>query len=447
MNKLQAKRADLLERVTTSALDEQAVVSHMMQRPGDIDLITTIIRGDDFHDIALRRLFELLVSMFATGELSPAGNNDGIIASRLSSSGLMDELGGPRAFAKLLEIPPNHPRYHAREVQNRSNARKMLTCLEMAEDAILSGVDCQDAVADLLAQSEAIQARQADDTKSVHQLMQEELQRLQTWRPPDVMSGLPKVDSVFGGFVGGEVVTVCAQTSGGKSAFALQAAQHNGMKGRPVLFISLEMRESEKIKRLWRGGAGLAGVRFGRAELTEKQRRAVEVETARNANNRLHICYMPTPTWRDIETKVRRFRAQHGLSLVILDYIGLVHKSDPRQTVQEKTGEITSGMKRLAGQLDCVAMQLVQLNREGMKNKHVELHNMADSSSVERDSDIVLAIQQPNEVDNGEREILVLKNRNGERVRMTNFMFDGSRMMFEESVAYTPWDGGRVSDR
>ena len=207
------------------------------------------------------------------------------------------------------------------------------------------------------------------------------------------------------------------------------------------------MRESEKIRRLWRRGAGLAGVRFGREQLDAEKRRAVEAETARNASNQLHICYMATPTWRDIETKVRQFRAQHGLSLVVVDYIGLVHKSDPRQTVQEKTAEITSGMKRLAGQLDCVAMQLVQLNREGMKNKNIELHNMADSSSVERDSDIVLAIQQPNEADNGEREILVLKNRNGERVRMTNFMFDGSTMMFNEQLAVSLFNDGKVSRR
>jgi len=431
MNSFQSGKQSAFEEIAINEDAEQGVVSHMMHRPADIDLLSSIVRADDFHDVSLRRLFEMLVGMFSAGELIAGQDNIGVIATRLASSGLRKELGS-ELLLKLIDTPPVNGRHHALEVQRRANVRRLLQATESAKAAILNRADYQETIADLQATIAAIEARQADSTKSVHQLMQEELKRLDDWKPPQIMSGLEKVDSVFGGFVGGEVITVCAATSGGKSAFALQMGNHNGLKGRPVLFISLEMREAEKIKRLWRRGRGLAGVKFGRQKLNDEQLAAVQQETNLNANNRMHIAYMPTPTWRDIEAKVRAFRANHGLALVVIDYIGLVHKSDSRQTVQEKISEITSGMKRLAGQLDCVAMQLVQLNREGMKAKAVELHNMADSSSVERDSDIVLAINQTEEVDNGQREILVLKNRNGRRFRMTNFAFDGATMLFQE---------------
>lgn len=422
------------EEVAVNESAEKGLVSHMLQRASDIDMITTICRADDIHDPSLRRLFELLVQMFQSGDLHGSKLDDGIIATRMASYGMGKEFGS--LVYELLQIPPVHARQHALEVQKRSSIRKLLQSLEATQDAILCGVDYQEAVGDFTATIDAIQARQADDTKSVHELMLEELQNLQTWRQPDVMSGLPKVDDVFGGFLGGELVTVCAPTSGGKSAFALQVSQHNGMRGRPVLYVTLEMRENEKIRRLWRQGVGLAGVKFGRQELTAEQVKSAKDETNRNANNGLHVCYMATPTWRDVETKIRAFRANHGLSMFVVDYVGLVHKSDPRQTVHEKTSEITSGMKRLAGQLNCVALAVVQVNREGMKSKAVELHNLADCSSVERDSDIVLGINQPNDVDNGEREIAVLKNRSGEKFRLKGFEFDGSRMIFSERMFY-----------
>lgn len=424
-----------IEAVAINEQAELAVVSHMMQLPGDIDQLSTIIRGEDFHDPTLRRLFELLQGMFSAGELLHGRDNAGIIATRLKSSGLLAEMG-TQTFGKLLEIPPSYLKYHALEVQKRANIRRLLMSLENTHAAIAGGGDPTEAVKDFTATLEAIESRQSSDVRNVYQLMREELDNLQDWRPPDIMTGLMKVDGVFGGWVPGELVTVCARTSGGKSAFALQVAQHNGLRGRPVLYLSLEMRENEKVRRLWRQGAGLAGVKFGRQELTHDQLQAAHAETERNACNNLHIAYMSTPTWRQIEIKVRQFRAQHGLSMVVVDYIGLIHPSDPRKQTRETVSEITAGMKRLAGELQCVVMGVVQLNREGMREDKVQLHYLADSSSVERDSDIVLGINKTNEVDNGERDIVILKNRSGERYLLKGFEFDGSRMTFQERVFY-----------
>jgi replicative DNA helicase len=438
MNVPQTKQRRRLEDIATNQHAELAIVGHMMRKPSDIDLICSIIRPDDFFDAGFQKIFSMLASMFSCGELG-GQSDDALIASRFQASGILKEIGSD-TFCKLLEVPLTNVRLQALEIQKRSNIRKLLRSLEMTQEAILSGIEYGDALSDLRAVQDAIESRQADDTKSVYQLMLEEMDRLKDWRPPDVMSGLPKIDELFGGFLGGELITVAACTGGGKSAFSLQLAQHNGMKGRPVLYVTMEMKESEKIKRLWLRGAGLEGVRFGRKKLTEEQTAATKVETERNAGNRQHIVYMPSPHLRDMETKIRAFRANHGLSLVVVDYISLIQKSDYRQTTQEKITEVTGTLKRLAGQLDCVVIALAQVNREALRTRRIELFNLADCASIERDSDIVLAINQPNEVDNGEREVAVLKNRSGEQYLLKGFEFIGSRMLFQERMFYE-WGG------
>jgi replicative DNA helicase len=424
-----------IEDVATNQAAERAVLSHMIQKPGDIDQITSIIVADDFHDPAYKKLFALMVDLFDAGELG-GSRSDAVLLSKLAGSDLLKELGGSRFILELLDIPPTSPRYHAAEVQRRASIRRLLQSSDELRDSILAGDDHTQALDNHQATIDAVLSRQADCTKSAGQLMAEFADSLDNWQPPEIMTGLPKFDERVGGFARGRLITVCAGTGGGKSALALQIASHNGMKQRPVLYLTFEMLDVEKVKRLLNHCDHLAGVNFEVDRLDDKQRGAVQREVLRHENSKLFIRHMASPKWRDVERRIREFRARHGLSLVVVDYIGLISKSDPRQTIQEKTAEVTSGLKKLAMQLQCVVLAVVQLNREAAKTKQTDLHNLADSAAVERDSDCVIAIHQPDPQDMKRRELHILKNRTGRRGKLENFEFDGARMLFTERLAF-----------
>jgi replicative DNA helicase len=429
-----------LEDVATNPDAERSVVSHMMQRPGDIDLISSVVQPDDFHDTTYGKLYSLLVDLWDAGDL--AGGSLGVLTAKLSGTELKTQLGGNAGLVALWDIPPTNPRYHAAEVQRRASIRRVLKSSDELRDSILSGMDYTTAIDNHQSTIDAIMNRQADDTKSAGQLMQEFAAGLDNWTPPEIMSGLPTFDERVGGFARGRLITICASTGGGKSALALQIANHNGLKGRPVLYLTLEMLDFEKIKRLLNHSKDLAGVNFEADRLDEKQRDAVDREVIRHQDSQLFIRHMASPKWREVERRIKEFRARHGLSLVVLDYIGLISKSDPRQTIQERTAEVTAGLKRLAMQLQCVVIAVAQTNREAAKTKQTDLHNLADSAAVERDSDLVLAIHQPEpQSDPSRRELHILKNRTGRRGKLENFEFRGDRMLFLESLKFPEFGG------
>lgn len=446
MNRNANRPLKRLEDVATNPDAERSVISHMLQVPRDIDLICSLIQPDDFHDQAYGKLFALLVDLWDAGDL--AGGSLGVLTAKLSGTDLKVQLGGSAGLAQLWDIPPTNPRYHAGEVQRRANVRRLLQASDELRDSILAGQDYATALDNHQSTIDAITNRQADATKSAGELMSEFAASLDQWQPPEIMTGLPKFDERVGGFARGRLLTICAGTGGGKSALALQIADHNGRKGRPTLYLSFEMLDVEKIKRLLNHSEKLAGVNFEVDRLSEQQRAAVDREVDRHQDSQLYIRHMASPKWREVERKIREFRARHGLSLAVVDYIGLIAKTDPRQSIQEKTAEITAGLKRLAMQLQCVVIAVAQTNREAAKTKQTDLHNLADSAAVERDSDLVLAIHQPDpQSDPSRRELHILKNRTGRRGKLEGFEFRGDRMLFVERSAGVPWDGGRVSDR
>jgi replicative DNA helicase len=440
MNKTLNRPLRPIEDVATNLDAEKSVVSHMMQIPSDIDLISSIVQPDDFHDPAYGKLFALLVDLWDAGEL--ASGSLGVLTARLSGTELKAQLGGNAGIVALWDIPPTSPRYHAGEVQRRASIRRLLQSSDELRDSILSGTDYTTALDNHQATIDAILNRQADSTKSAGQLMAEFAASLDQWQPPEIMTGLPRFDDHVGGFARGRLITICAGTGGGKSALALQIASHNGLKGRPVLYLTMEMLDFEKCKRLLNHSKDLAGLNFEVDRLDKEQRKAVDREVTRHQDSQLFIRHMASPKWREVERKIKEFRARHGLSLCVVDYIGLISKSDPRQTVQERTAEVTAGLKRLAMQLQCVVVAVAQTNREAAKTKTTDLHNLADSAAVERDSDMVLAIHQPDpQADPSRRELHILKNRTGRRGRLENFEFRGDQMLFMPRLQYPEFEG------
>jgi len=416
---------------------ERKLIANLLVDPRQIDLITDVVYAFDF--VYLAGVFKLIIAMRDNGELSRNDSDASAFVTRLKEHHLIDSLGGVHGVALLFAIPPTSAVFYAKEIRRLSNKRKIIdACDRAVKQTQVPGVDEHEITESLIADMEAIQLRRSVDFKTLQQAMTETIIELRKPMRPMIYSGLEKLDRHIGGFAGGELIVVSAKTSGGKSAFALGVADHNGSRGRPVLFLTIEMALREEVYRIWSRWTSVPVGVFRSRRLTDEQFIQLQTETSSAADHRLVFHHMPRPSWQDIQSVTKAFQARNGLALLIVDYVGLVKKTDYKQTNQDKTAEVTAGLKHLASEFDCPVMALVQLNRDASKQKTAELHNMADSASVERDADIVLNIHQPEaNADSGtdeySREIHILKYRNGRQMEITGFRFIGESMRFEES--------------
>jgi len=131
----------------------------------------------------------------------------------------------------------------------------------------------------------------------------------------------------------------------------------------------------------------------------------------------------------DIRRKARAFRATHGLSLLVIDYLQIIGRADHVENRRESITDATKQCKELAGELGCPVLLLSQLNRESTKMDRPSLTNLSESSSIEADADMVLAIHTT-ALEEKNRQLLILKNRNGETMDMKDFQWNGESMTY-----------------
>lgn len=236
-------------------------------------------------------------------------------------------------------------------------------------------------------------------------------------------TGFTELDRKTAGLCGGDLVIVAARPAMGKTALAMNIAEHVALSERTgVAVFSLEMPGAQLAVRMMASVAGLNQhrVRRGRLNRDEWERLAGAVERIRGA--RIHVDESPLVGPNELRARCRRlFRAMKGnLGLVIVDYLQLMEGSNAHENRTNQIGEISRALKLLAKELDVPVIALSQLNRELEKrgNKRPMMSDLRDSGAIEQDADVILFIYRDEVYDAksehaGEAEIIIAKQRNG----------------------------------
>lgn len=389
---------------------ERQLLGCILIEPSRLAEVTRTVRGRDFADPDMGRLFDLLAALDEAGR--PIGDVTVLVPSLREYGELPQTVAGPVALGRLIHDAGSavHARYHAEAIRE---AAQRLRAADVAR-ALLEAAEGSQPLAEVLrradAELSAIGAVRCSATVSAREAALQLVEEL--GRRPDRMAGvemgLPPLDAMLGPMAPGELIVVAARPGCGKSALALQAARTVAEDGGRALFVSLEMTAPELARRL----LAADGIQISR----RRQPDLVSAQAAAGALPKSLELWAPTGARvGEIRAEARLRSAREPLGLLVVDYIGLVTPDDLRQPRHEQVSAITRRLKQLAQELGCAVLACCQLNREA-DGRQPTLAMLRESGSVEQDADAVVFVHHADGAHGSEPrnvEIIVAKRRNG----------------------------------
>jgi replicative DNA helicase len=265
-------------------------------------------------------------------------------------------------------------------------------------------------------------------------------------------TGFTKFDELTGGLHGGDLLIVAGRPSMGKTALALNVAQHVALKNKQTVAIfSLEMSKESLLTRMLCAAARVDSQKFRAGYLSQEERRKLNHALHELVQAPLYIDDTPGAHLMDMHAKLRRLQSErHRLGLVIVDYLQLMTAGARFENRNQEVSALSRGMKMLAKELNAPVMVLSQLSRavENRQGDHrPQLSDLRESGSIEQDADVVAFVfreevyQPKNENLRGLAELIIGKQRNGP-VGTVNLVFLHAQTKFENRAE----DTGEVAE-
>jgi replicative DNA helicase len=246
-----------------------------------------------------------------------------------------------------------------------------------------------------------------------------------TQRISGVSTGFKRFDEMTGGLHGGELIILAARPSMGKTALAMNIAAHVATHPsirKPVAVFSLEMSSASLLTRLLCSAARVDQHKFRAGYLNGDERRRLQVALADLTEAPLYLDDTAGVNLMDVHAKLRRMQAEHGLSLVVIDYLQLMSSRGRSENRNQEVSAISRGLKLMAKDLNVPFLVLSQLSRasETRPGDHKpQLSDLRDSGSIEQDADLVGFIfreevyKKDREDIKGQADLIIAKQRNG----------------------------------
>jgi replicative DNA helicase len=415
--------ASLLERVPPHSIEaEMSLLGSMMADRQAMGEAILIVKPDDFYQPVHRQVATVLLELYDRN--IPVDMVTTLDA--LKTHGWLEEVGGIPYLARLSESVPSaaNAEHYARIVKSKSVLRSFIgTTGELIRDAYGESENVEEfldrAEERIFQVTELKTTGRAVAMSEVLKITWDEIGKSAGQGMTGLATDFIELDNILGGLQKGEMVVLAARPSVGKTALAMNIAEHITVRHKaPAVFFSLEMRNTEIAKRMLSTMAQVNSRAFREVPSDEM---LGKIQSAMNelAAAKLFIDDTPAQTILDIRAKCRRLKVQHDIQLVIIDYLQLMsHRQAENRQVQ--VAEISRGIKALARELDIPVLALSQLNREvEQQNRMPRVSDIRESGAVEQDADVVLLLHKytPEEM---QREslpcnsmLLVAKNRNG----------------------------------
>jgi replicative DNA helicase len=384
------------------------------------------LKPTDFYRRRHQVIYEAMVALY--GESEPIDVLT--VTEQLRSTGTLDDAGGQAAVDGLAGSVPaaGNARHYARIVREHALLRRLITTTY----DIQASVAQQDGDArDLVERAERLMLEVAHDDRqkdfrSIEEILDDELDKLQRLSLEQTSltgtpSGFKDLDDMTGGFQPGNLVIIAARPSMGKSALVCNIAENATIQHqRPVALFSLEMSETELAQRFVASQARIKGDDLRKGRVAEHKWPKIWEASQRLARAPLFVDDSSDMSLLEIRAKSRRLHQQHGLGMIIVDYLQLLRADGRIENRVEQIAQMSRGLKILARELQCPVLALSQLNRsvESRTDKRPVLSDLRESGSIEQDADLVAFIYRDEYYDKesereGEADIIIAKHRNG----------------------------------
>ena len=455
LNDVASRSGGLSLRVPPHSVEaEQAVLGGVLIDNGAWDRIVEILTAAHFYRNDHRVVFDAVSGLCEEGRPCDAVT----VAERLERNGQLETSGGLAYIAELAENTPSAANIvaYAEIVRERAVLRELIrTSTEIAESAFrpqgrgaLELLDEAERRIFEIAERGSAGRRESVAIKDVLSGVMERIDELSRQENPitGVPTGFSDLDQMTAGLQRGDLVVVAGRPSMGKTAFAMNIVEEAAIRDKlSVIVFSMEMPAEQLTMRMLSslGRIDQQRVRTGRLGHDDWPRLTSQVALLNDTNIFIADDSALTPT--ELHARCRRLKREHGVDLVVIDYLQLMYVPGTRENRATEISEISRSLKALAKELMVPVVACSQLNRrlEERQNKRPVMSDLRESGAIEQDADLILFIYRDevyNEEskDKGKAEIIIGKQRNGP-IGKVDLAFLGRFARFEDftSIDYS----------
>ncbi len=410
--------------------------------------IADFLLPDDFYHDHHKAIYECCLELFQRAEPVDVVT----VATKLEGKQKLELIGGPEYLAELQNTVPvtTHIFQYAQLIKHRATLRKLIVA---GNEIKALGFSADDSIDTLLERAEKqvfsiSQTFLRNRFISIKEVLSDSYERISEIHENPELAQQNRIPTHFreldsklnGGFNRSDLIILAARPSMGKSALALAITQNAAINhGKKVGVIALEMSKEQIVERMFCGLLGVDSWKLHKGKLDDSDFERMGPVMDKLGNAPIFIDDSMGASIAELRAKVRRLQMEHGLDMLVIDYLQLMSGENPLNRVQE-ISEISRSLKELARELNIPVIALSQLSRsvESRPDKRPILSDLRDSGSIEQDADVVMMLYREDyynedcaEDEKNTLEVNVIKHRNGAIGRMSLF-FDKSRMKFAD---------------
>ena len=418
------------------ALDvEKAVLGALMIDKDAYAVVCEMLRPESFYE----KRNQLIYSAISELSLEEHPIDVLTVTDKLSKLGALDEVGGAVYIAELSSRVASSANieYHARIIAHKFLARQLISFASLVETKAFD--DTTD-IDDLMQEAESSlfelsQRNMKKDYTQIDPVIRKAVEVIEKAAAnKDGLTGVPtgyhKLDDMTSGWQSSDLIIIAGRPAMGKTSFALSMAKNIAADYKvPMAFFSLEMSNVQLVNRLISNCCEIQGSKILNGQLKPDEWERLDKRMGDLLGAPLYIDDTPGLSVFELRTKARRLVREHGIKLIMIDYLQLMNANGMRfNSRQEEVAKISTSLKGLAKELDIPILALSQLNRgvegrDGIEGKRPQLSDLRESGAIEQDADMVLFVHRPEyyhifQDDNGKdlrgmAQIIIAKHRKG----------------------------------
>lgn len=417
----------VLKRVLPHSIEaEQSVIGSMLMDKEAIAIASDQINGEDFYGKQYGILFDAMV------ELNDEGKPVDLVTlqQRLKEKSMPPEIYSLEYIRDVMAAVPTsaNVKYYAKIVAEKSVLRKLIRVNEEIANSCYAQNDTLDAILETSEKSifDIVQNRNNSDFVPIRQIVMNTMNMIEEASKhhgavTGIETGFLDLDYKTAGLQPSDLILVAARPSMGKTAFVLNIAQHVALhEDKAVAIFSLEMSKEQLVNRLLSLESKVKSqlIRTGNMQDDEWERLIEGADAI--GRSKLLIDDTPGISFGELRSKCRKFKLEHNLEMVIIDYLQLMTGSGKNESRQQEISDISRSLKALARELHVPVVALSQLSRavEQRPDHRPMLSDLRESGAIEQDADVVMFIYRDDYYNkDSERknvaEIIIAKQRNG----------------------------------
>src|SRR5688572_16873640 len=450
--------SESIGKLPPQALDlEEAVLGALMLEKSALNAVVEFLKPEHFYSEQHREIYNAIVDLFKATE--PVDMRT--VVNQLRKNGKIEIVGGAYYIAELTSKVSSaaNIEYHARVIIEMAIKRNLIQIAsQIHHDAYEDTTD----VFELLDKTEQSVFEISDSNlrknyDNMRNLMARAITELQQLKDhKDGLTGVPSgftaLDRMTSGWQRSDLVIIAARPGMGKTAFVVSAMRNAAIDFKiPVAIFSLEMASVQLVNRMISAEAELEGEKIKRGNLADHEWTQLVHKTSRLSSAPIFIDDTPALTILELRAKSRRLKAEHGIQLIIIDYLQLM-RGDNAGNREQEIASISRALKGIAKELSVPVLALSQLSR-GVESrggdKRPMLSDLRESGSIEQDADIVMFLYRPEYYKistyedglptQGIMEVIVAKHRNG-AIENVKLKFIGKYTKFADLDSVSGFD-------